>query len=89
MRIRPLLLAVAAAGTLAACGSATAAAPPSASANTVSIKGFAYGPATLHVNAGTTVTWTNNDPTAHTTTSDTSDAQSWDSGTSAPTRHTR
>ncbi len=52
----------------------------SASADTVSIKGFAFGPANLHVGTGTTVTWTNTDPTTHTTTADTSDAQPWDSG---------
>jgi len=35
-------------------------------ANTVEIKDFAYAPASLEVTAGTTVTWTNNDTTAHT-----------------------
>ena len=36
----------------------------------VSISGFAFSPATLTVSVGTTVTWTNNDSTTHTVTSD-------------------
>ncbi|MDQ6695258.1 MAG: cupredoxin domain-containing protein [Chloroflexota bacterium] len=43
----------------------------------VSIKGFQFGPATLTINQGETVQWTNQDTTAHTSTS-TSDE--WDSG---------
>lgn len=31
----------------------------------VSIKNFAFDPATLNVSVGSTVTWTNNDSTAH------------------------
>lgn len=38
--------------------------------NTVSIKGFAFNPSTLTVPVGTTVTWTNEDSTTHTVTSD-------------------
>jgi plastocyanin len=34
----------------------------------VDIQGFAYAPVTLTVSAGTTVTWTNHDPVAHTVT---------------------
>lgn len=34
--------------------------------NTVSIKGFAFAPATVSVTAGTTVTWTNKDEEPHT-----------------------
>ena len=37
---------------------------------TVTIAGFAFSPATLSVPAGTTVTWTNQDATAHTATAD-------------------
>jgi plastocyanin len=37
----------------------------------VSIQNFAFSPATITITAGTTVTWTNNDSTAHTITSDT------------------
>lgn len=32
------------------------------------IKGYAYDPATITVSAGTTVSWTNDDPTEHTAT---------------------
>jgi plastocyanin len=45
----------------------TAATP--VSGNAVSIKNFAFSPATLKVKAGTTVTWTNTDTDAHTVTS--------------------
>jgi plastocyanin len=34
----------------------------------VFISGFAFEPTDLRVNVGTTVTWTNNDPTPHTVT---------------------
>ncbi|MDQ6857015.1 MAG: cupredoxin domain-containing protein [Candidatus Dormibacteraeota bacterium] len=85
MRLRPLLLLVAAGGALAACGSSpTGAAAPAAGGNTVTIKGFAFGPTPLHVSTGTTVTWTNSDSTAHTTTADTSAPQAWDSGNLSP-----
>ncbi len=50
-------------------------------ANSVSIVGMAFGPSTLTVKAGTTVTWKNNDGVAHTVTSD--DGTSFDSGTLA------
>jgi len=43
----------------------------------VVIENFAFSPATLTVSVGTTVTWTNNDSTAHTVTSRT---QTFDSG---------
>lgn len=39
-------------------------------ATTVTIKDFAYSPTTLTIKKGTTVTWTNQDSTAHTVTSD-------------------
>ena len=42
-----------------------------ASPNAVTLANFAFSPATLTVKAGTTVTWTNNDSTTHTVTSDT------------------
>jgi plastocyanin len=44
----------------------------------VSISGFSYSPASVTVNVGDSVTWTNSDAQAHTATAD--DA-SWDSGT--------
>jgi plastocyanin len=36
----------------------------------VSIKNFAFSPATLNIKTGTKVTWTNNDSVSHTVTSD-------------------
>jgi plastocyanin len=47
----------------------------------VTISNFTFQPSSLQVHVGTTVTWTNNDSTAHTVTSDTS---SFNSGTLAP-----
>ncbi|MDQ2960716.1 MAG: cupredoxin domain-containing protein [Candidatus Dormibacteraeota bacterium] len=87
MRLRPLILAVGAAGAVAACGSNAspgASTTSSGGGNTITIKNFAFGPGTLHVSTGTTVTWTNSDSTTHTTTSDKADAQQWDSGNLVP-----
>ncbi len=53
--------------------------PPPA-ANTVNIANMAFSPASLTVNAGTTVTWTNSDAMAHTVTAD---DNSFDSGNMA------
>ena len=39
-------------------------------ANEVWIKGMAFGPSTITISAGTTITWTNKDAVAHTVTSD-------------------
>jgi plastocyanin len=50
-------------------------------ASSVSIKNFAFSNTSLGVTAGTTVTWTNNDATAHTVTADDG---SFDSGNIAP-----
>lgn len=47
------------------------------SGNEVSIQAFVYSPASLTVPVGTTVTWTNHDPVAHTVTDVN---QLWDSG---------
>ncbi|WP_337314122.1 cupredoxin domain-containing protein [Candidatus Aeolococcus gillhamiae] len=87
MHLRALILAVGAAGAVAACGSTAStgsSAPASGGANTITIKNFAFGPATLHVSTGTTVTWTNSDSTTHTTAADKSAAQQWDSGNLTP-----
>jgi plastocyanin len=46
----------------------------------VTIQDFTFSPATLTVKVGTTVTWTNNGPSAHTTVSD---QGVWTSGTLA------
>ena len=40
-------------------------------ANEVFIQGMAFGPATITVSAGTTITWTNKDAVGHTVTSTT------------------
>ena len=47
--------------------------PPAHSSryHTVSIAGFAFGPATMNAAVGDTVVWTNNDSAPHTVTSDT------------------
>ena len=44
--------------------------PASTPTNTINIKDFAFDPPTLTVKSGTTVTWTNQDSTPHTVTSD-------------------
>ncbi len=46
--------------------------------NSVSIAGMAFGPSSLTVKNGTTVIWKNNDPIAHTVTSN--DGTSFNSG---------
>jgi plastocyanin len=53
--------------------------------NTVLIKGLAFNPQTITVSAGTTIKWTNEDQTAHSTTADnwkqgTTDPNAWNSG---------
>ena len=53
----------------AACGSGDEGDEAAASSpSSVDIKGFAFGPDGLEVDAGTTVTWTNEDDFAHTVT---------------------
>jgi plastocyanin len=44
----------------------TSSATKPASANSITISNFAFGPAAMTVKAGTTVTWTNQDSVAHT-----------------------
>jgi plastocyanin len=50
---------------------------------TVSIAGFAFSPGTVTVTEGDTVTWTNDDSTAHTATGDGFDTERLDPGQSA------
>jgi plastocyanin len=80
MRLAPRLAlpALIAVITLFACGSSAGSGgtpAPAASAGAggksaaVAIKGFAFSPATLSVDKGTTVTFTNNDSATHTVTS--------------------
>lgn len=45
--------------------------PPQPAISEVVIEGFAFGPATITVPTGTTVTWANQDAAAHTVTSET------------------
>jgi plastocyanin len=66
-RRRRYVAAAAAMSGLAIALSA-AAAPILAADQSVTIEGFAFSPATVTVNVGDTVTWTNNDGTAHTAT---------------------
>src|SRR5713101_73678 len=54
---------------LAASSSVTANAEPSAAAAAVKIDNFVFGPQTLTVPVGTTVTWTNTDDIPHTSVS--------------------
>jgi len=54
---------------LAASSSVTANAEPSAAAAAVKIDNFVFGPQTLTVPVGTTVTWTNSDDIPHTSVS--------------------
>jgi plastocyanin len=86
-RIIPLLLAA----SLSACGGGDSAPttptgggqgsnPPPAGTIAVTIQDFSFSPATLTIKAGTTVRWTNQGPSAHTSTSDTG---AWNSGTLA------
>ncbi len=59
------------------------ASPAGGAATAADIKGIAF-PATISVKPGGTVTWTNHDTVSHTVTSDTGQAQSFDSNTIAP-----
>ncbi|HXO86273.1 MAG TPA: cupredoxin family copper-binding protein [Gemmatimonadales bacterium] len=60
---------------------ASAAAAQGGAGPAVEMKGVAFLPSRIEVAAGGTVTWTNNDPLAHTVTADDG---SWDSGTIDP-----
>lgn len=51
-------------------GAKTTTTNTSGTGNSVSISGMAFSPTNLTVAQGTTVTWTNNDNTAHTVTGD-------------------
>lgn len=54
--------------------------PVQADSGSVTIQNFAFNPSPLNVPVGATVTWTNSDGAAHTTTSDSGSGVSWDSG---------
>jgi plastocyanin len=59
----------------------TSTAPSGSAQAKVNISGFTFSPGALPITKGTTVTWTNNDSTTHTVTSD---AGIWDSGDLEP-----
>jgi plastocyanin len=95
-RLSTLALAVGALVALVGCSSGSTAAPstaasaaaPSAAASApaaggaaVSIKDFAFNPQTIQAKVGDSITWTNQDTTAHTVTLD---DKSVDSGSVAP-----
>ncbi len=76
-------------GTTSAAPTATSAPAATATstvpANAVSVKisgasgSFSFSPASVTVPVGTTIVWTNDSASAHTVTSDTGDAFTWDS----------
>jgi plastocyanin len=74
-RIRYVGAAIVLIATVAACGSSSsggstpASTSGSGSGNTVTIQGFAFHPASITVKVGTKVTFTNEDGTIHTATS--------------------
>jgi plastocyanin len=72
MRLNRFLTAAGVA-IVAGCGSGMSSSPSSnsTSPSQVTIQDFSFKPATLTVKAGTTVTWINSGPSAHTVTSDT------------------
>jgi plastocyanin len=81
-RVIPLALVA----TTLACGGYSAptgptggmSSPPPSGSVAVSIQDFSFSPASITIKAGTTVRWTNQGPSAHTTTSD---AAVWSSPT--------
>jgi len=77
-------LAIGGVAIAAACGSGgspTSPSQPPAGTVGVTVQDFTFSPATVTIKAGTTVRWTNNGPSPHTTTSD---AMVWNSGTLSP-----
>jgi plastocyanin len=75
IRIRNLLVALLLLGVVTACGSSSSGGSSagsgsgsSSSGNAVTIKGFAFHPASLTVKVGTKVTFTNQDGVTHTAT---------------------
>jgi plastocyanin len=76
IRIRNVVLSLLLLAVVTACGSSSSGGSTTAgsgsttsSGNAVAIKGYAFTPSTLTVKKGTKVTFTNEDPTTHTATS--------------------
>lgn len=68
-----IVMTVALALIIVSCGKSTYNSTPNNPTlppNTVGLQGMVFGPVTLTVTAGTTVTWDNNDNMAHTVTAD-------------------
>jgi plastocyanin len=72
-------------------GGGSAAPPPAActaasatATSSIEMTGMEFNPACVKVAAGTTVTFTNNDPFAHTVTSDAGQPETFDSGLVSP-----
>ena len=59
---------------------ASPAASPAAGEVTIDIVDFAFEPASVTISLGTTVTWVNKGPTAHTTVAFDGGEKTWDSG---------
>lgn len=62
-----------------ACSSSTSSG--TCSSQCVTIQDFSFSPSSMTIKVGSTVTWSNNGPSSHTTTSDNG---TWDSGTLSP-----
>jgi plastocyanin len=62
---------------------ATVTATPAGQTSQVNISNFTFSPATMTIRVGTRVTWTNNDSTTHTVTSD-PNGETFSSGNLAP-----
>lgn len=58
--------------------------PAEAASSAVTIQNFSFNPTPLTVQIGSTVTWTNRDSVAHTSSSDDASAISWSSGALSP-----
>jgi plastocyanin len=96
------VFAIAAALAFGACSSGSSAAPASAASSApsvaaasapaargaaVTVKGFAFTPATISAKVGETITWTNQDAASHTVTLDNKSVDSGNIGTNATYSH--
>lgn len=97
--VRITILAMFTILAIAACSGASTSAPtnaptsapsaaPVGAGDAIAITGRHFGPATIDVAVGTTVTWTNNDPFPHTVTADDGSFGSDTLGSTAQFSHT-